>query len=223
MDDVEDLELQAINALMQEHDGVNPNAPIPVDVQLENQRQIYRRRLQMQEERTWIQQAMKALRVEFAPSLGPSESDFWKQIRRNTDDLEEGKSPTLELDHTYQEAVLAFVKDVAERQDDALALSLFYLLTQLMPNAPTYWEGLGLVFLKLERYPEAAAAFANLVDCEADNPMAWLLLAEATTEANEASEAAAVLEAFTERFVDANLAIDEDAMALYQSLASRNR
>lgn len=179
---IDELREAALEELMAENDGVNPNSHIPVEQQLATKRAEYIKMLELTSFKARIQLAMELVQNQIKTFLQQDqfeqlfvELSFAGVILEQHPDRE---ADELGVSRKTLELLCNFGKQCLQERKVREAAAIFTLCTVLERSRFIHWFLLGASLQELGEYQEAISAYETANQITEEEPLALLFLAE---------------------------------------------
>ena len=147
---------EALEALLKENDGVNPNAPIPIEQQIEKKREEYREYLKFEPLKEKIQQALELIQGELAKALPEDEKEMVLEDLADAGTFlttyPEAEGEDLGISEETLVILYEFAVVKLKKNEVKAAASLFTLLTVLDSRWYRHWYFLAIALQELKEY-----------------------------------------------------------------------
>lgn len=180
--DIKQLLDEAVEELIKNDDGCNPNSPDSIENQLEKKRAEYREYLELKPFKLRIEQAIEVVQAELPAVLGEDRysafmSDLAEAGRILTENPElQGEK--LGLSQNSFDCLFSVGETLLKKNEAERAAALFTLLTVLDPSWFRHWFYLGMALQDLKEYKEAVKAYEKANKITEESPLPHFFLTE---------------------------------------------
>lgn len=184
---------EAVEELMKQNDGVNPNSSIPVEQQLESKRIEYRKLLEFAPIKTRVTRAMELVEGVIKEKL---DTDAYEELVVELADAAdalvespENQGKKLGISQKNLDLLFTFAQNKLDESAYSDAAALLTLLTVLDRSLFKYWFFLGAALQEQHDLNEALDAYRQASEIAHEDPLVHIFSAECYAELNDMQNA----------------------------------